>query len=418
MTGEPSTDTNSVETLLRDAFVLINAGRKGVAIQNLSLAFKQANETKSHQVPHIYNLLWNLYYTVTPDTAGVTEGYVVPVAMGNQHRVAGDQAKAIASYGQATEIKPRLPFAFSCMANAHAFLGDHVAAHRNFARAAKLIDGWRESIVNLDDGFLREIVTRSAATVPLERQGAFAHRPGDLVVVIGCDSTYYRRFAAPLIASIRERGGARIAIHIHLIDPEPDVLADATARSAQDDAINYTWERLTDRNFLLETFYACARFLRMNQIFDLYGNAVEYLILDIDAVVMADLREAICRPGSADITFVRDDAPATNVWVRYLAGAIHVARPAKARAYFDAVARYVEEFYRAPHNRFLDQIALYAAAANKQVLSTVPEIGTFDRLIVSERPEDNPPLLYFYASRTPATLETTSDGVVASLENS
>jgi tetratricopeptide (TPR) repeat protein len=416
MTGERASPPDSVETLLRDAFTHINAGRKGIAIQLLSLAFKEANAAGSGQEPHIYNLLWNLYHTVTPDTAGVSEGYVMPIAAGNQCRAEGDQATAIRHYEEAVQIKPRLPFAYSCIANAYAFLGDHAAAHRNFAQAAKLIEGWRESIVNLDEGFLRDIAAKPARSVVLERRGSFTHQPGDLVVVIGCDSTYYRRFAAAMIASIRERGGARVTIHVHLVDPEPEILADAAARTARDSGINYTWERLTERNFLLETYYACARFLRMSDVFDLYGDAVEYLILDIDAVVMADLRAAICRPTSADITFVRDDAPATNVWVRLLAGAIHVARPAKARAYFIAVARYVEEFYRKPHNRFLDQIALYAAAANKQVLSTVPEIGAFDRRIVSERPEDNPPLLYFYASRTPATLETTSDGVVARAE--
>jgi hypothetical protein len=164
-------------------------------------------------------------------------------------------------------------------------------------------------------------------------------------------------------------------------------------------------ERLAERSFLLETYYACARFMRMEQIFDLYGDAVEYLILDVDALAMADLRQTICRQTMADITFVRDDTPSCNVWTRYLGGAIHVATPAKARAYFQGVARYIEAFYRAPHNRFLDQIALYAVAANKAALETEPEIGAFPGRVVSQNAEDNPPLLYFYASRVPTTAD-------------
>ncbi|HEY1722514.1 MAG TPA: tetratricopeptide repeat protein [Magnetospirillaceae bacterium] len=392
----------TIEQVVGEGVALMKAGRYDAAIQLLSLTFLKTKDAE-RRIP-IYNLIWNLYYTVTPNTVEDRSlDYILHIAEGNALRLANRQEEALERYQAAARANGRLAFSHSLMANALAFLGRYDEAHQNFARAAERARGWREGIINLDAGFLREIIARPPEAVAVETIGRFIYDDGDLVIVVGCDSRYFRTYAGPMIESIRQTCGTAVIIHIHIVDPTPDVLTEVAKRTAADERINVTTERMTETHFVLETYYACVRFLRMDRIFALYGDAVRYLIFDIDLEVKTDLRPLLDRQAKTDITFIRDDTPTATVWGRYLGGVIHIANPAKARPFFAAVAQYCEAFYRSPANRFLDQIALFAVDANKQVLDIVPTVGAFSEPMVSRNVEDNPPILYFYASQRPAT---------------
>jgi hypothetical protein len=138
----------------------------------------------------------------------------------------------------------------------------------------------------------------------------------DFFVYAACDTTYFDQFAPAFINSTRRN--ANVNIHLHLFNPRADQID-----YCQQAQISTTWELVPDSLFdfatqrwnnipangsaklhydrtvnamikghdldlqerIKKTYYACARFVRLAELFHLYP----VLALDIDAVVRKPL---------------------------------------------------------------------------------------------------------------------------------
>jgi hypothetical protein len=109
-----------------------------------------------------------------------------------------------------------------------------------------------------------------------ELHGKLSHK--EFFIYAAADEKYFDLFALPIINSIRKNTSHNF--HIHIFNPRDDQI-----KICQDQDISYSYEYISQ--FLNEkTYYACARFIRLNQ---LITDDQNFFAIDIDAIVRKDI---------------------------------------------------------------------------------------------------------------------------------
>ncbi|QCO17280.1 hypothetical protein D3869_18670 (plasmid) [Azospirillum brasilense] len=139
---------------------------------------------------------------------------------------------------------------------------------------------------------------------PLELLAEPPTRNGPLLAV-SCDDGYYRRFATALLDSVEAAGGG-VAVHVHVVNPSPETLADLARRrerlplSCSRERVDFTgWD-----DHRRTTYYACIRFLRWHQLMTRWGRPL--LHLDADCTLDGDPGAVAALLEGADVGLLRD----------------------------------------------------------------------------------------------------------------
>lgn len=189
--------------------------------------------------------------------------------------------------------------------------------------------------------------------------------PSGFYLYAACDEHYFDQYATSFVTSTRANAGC--SVHLHVFNPRPDQIDrfgvvdgvsisfehisehqfDAAAQrwQSQDlDAVQQTQLARTrqamikghDRDIqqrMLRTYYACARFWRLQEL-----RSLPVFAMDVDAVIRGDV-------GSVrDI----DDVVIHRVQgkkARYLAGGIYLADSPRAWQFLDAYAQSLRAFF-------------------------------------------------------------------------
>lgn len=193
--------------------------------------------------------------------------------------------------------------------------------------------------------------------------------PSCFYLYAACDEHYFDQYAESFVNSVRANAGC--PVHLHVFNPRPDQiprfdardkvsisfehvgehLFDAAAQRWQDqdlDAVEQTRLARTrqamikghDRDIqqrMLRTYYACARFWRLQEL-----GSLPVFAMDVDAVIRGDVGSV---RDIGDIVIHRVQGKKA----RYLAGGIYLSDSSKARQFLDTYAQNLRGFFLEDH---------------------------------------------------------------------
>lgn len=139
---------------------------------------------------------------------------------------------------------------------------------------------------SLDPGLLAE---RAKAVPPLRVIGQWgADEQTEYVLLAACDSKYLDRFGGGYLDSAARMGG-RALVHLHVVEPEDDVVAAFAVQAAQS-GVPVTLSAEDANPWRSGAYYACARFLVAGQVKALHGGK-PLIATDIDIRFIRPLAE-------------------------------------------------------------------------------------------------------------------------------
>jgi len=209
---------------------------------------------------------------------------------------------------------------------------------------------------------------------------------GKGVIVISVDDNYWNRFARHLVHDLLTQSNT-VSVHACIMNPTEatlDLIADWRNEYARFgystvETDKQTWISETNRKFLLRTYFACNRFLVLNDMFDLYRQPV--IILDGDQVPIGNMDEFIDRllaghDGDMAIHYGTRLGPG-----RELVCDLAAFRPTPATHLFcSLVHKYIRYFLTHDYALWmLDQVAFYAVLNFLQITGMAPRVSLIRR---------------------------------------
>ncbi|KAA0680819.1 tetratricopeptide repeat protein [Azospirillum brasilense] len=179
------------------------------------------------------------------------------------------------------------------------------------------------------------------------------------LLAVSCDDGYYRRFATGLLDSVEAQAGS-VAVHVHVVNPSPETLADLARRrerlplGTSREEVDFTgWD-----DHRRTTYYACIRFLRWHQLMTRWGRPL--LHLDADCTLAGSLDTLAASLERADTGLLRDArwrGPTREITVCFAA----FQPTPRGRAFLALTAAYIGAFLRERRGFWmLDQAAPFA----------------------------------------------------------
>lgn len=301
------------------------------------------------------------------------------LGLGNALRDIGRLSEARDAYERARALKPDSPFVSRRLGSLLALLGeigDADACFRESSNAGLRPDG----VMHMSDQYFRELDQNRAALLSgiVAIEGEWRRTDAELVVFLGGDTRYVRMFAYTLINSIQKNGGLQCAFHLHVVNPDNEIVEDVEKmRRALGARINYTWEfPQLSQGVDLRTYYACARFLQLPKLLEEYQCPL--LLLDLDQIVIGDLRRAGEAVGGCDIGIVQWHPTKWDPWDTFSASAIWYQPTCSARELAQWTALYIAEcLSRGNSQWFLDQCAIFCVETWLRIKRKPPILARF-----------------------------------------
>lgn len=200
------------------------------------------------------------------------------------------------------------------------------------------------------------------------------------LLAVSCDDGYYRRFATGLLDSVEARAGGGVAVHVHVVNPSPETLADLARRGERlplgvsREEVDFTgWD-----DHRRTTYYACIRFLRWHQLMTRWGRPL--LHLDADCTLADDIGGLAALLAGADAGLLRDGrwrGPTREITVCFAA----FQPTPRGRAFLALTAAYIGAFLREGRGFWmLDQAAPFAVLDALERRGEGPAVRWFDVL--------------------------------------
>lgn len=202
------------------------------------------------------------------------------------------------------------------------------------------------------------------------------------LLAVSCDDGYYRRFAVGLLDSVEARagGGAAVPVHVHVVNPSPETLADL-ARRKRRLPLGYSREQVDFTGWddhRRTTYYACIRFLRWHQLMTRWGRPL--LHLDADCTLAGDGAALAALMEGTDAGLLRDArwrGPTREITVCF---ASFQPTP-RGRAFLALTAAYIGACLREGRGFWmLDQAAPFAVLDALELRGEGPRVRWFDVL--------------------------------------
>lgn len=199
-------------------------------------------------------------------------------------------------------------------------------------------------------------------------------RPYSLVVFACCDALYFVKFGIRLVQSLAAVADDRpFLCHIHVVNPTPETVEQLQALSGSLELpLAWSLEQTTDlpeairtqliQPAFLNTYFACARFLRLPELLARYG--VPILTVDVDALFTASPFTMLSGMGVERYDVSIPDGTKLGPGREFFCNIVHHQGTPASRAYANLVARYIRAYFieRRPW-WMLDQAALFSVHA-------------------------------------------------------
>ena len=175
------------------------------------------------------------------------------------------------------------------------------------------------------------------------------------VLMAACNGLYLDIFGDAYVRSVEDRMPDAV-LHLHVIDPPPDLESRAQRLRAGLSRTVLNVSRETTPPRATATYYAASRFLIAGQVLDLYRR--DLLISDIDIELILDPTPWHAR--LSDLTFACFAHPGFGPASRLAAGITHFSQDHGGRVAADIISRFVHSKLDIPwpHSWMLDQAAL------------------------------------------------------------
>lgn len=313
----------------------------------------------------IHNIVWQALNEI--EDGGLD--YAGLIACGNRLRQAGQAIDALQAYRQAQGLEPGIPFAYSRAGCLLAKSGELEAAEAEFAKARALCD-WVESGIRLAPAFFETLPAYRHRFDLVQRAGG-----GGRLALVGCDAGYFKRYAARLKQSLDRHEGGTVGLHVHLVHPDAECLA-----QAQELGMGISLETPDfaghSRNFV-NTYYASARFLVLAELLAAYGRPL--LVMDVDAKVLKPLAPLWEILEGGDMAIRRWQGLMVDPWNEPQANLVGVNPTPMGQAFAASLARFLAFFVaKGQLFGFFDQTAIYSALKADPDLAGLRE-GVFPR---------------------------------------
>lgn len=165
----------------------------------------------------------------------------------------------------------------------------------------------------------------------------------ELVHLISCDATYFKRYGAAVVRSSRTaKGHERTSMHVHMVDPDLEALDLARALQTEFD-FNLTTEFFPLQNAprrIRIAYYTAARFMCVPKLLQMYQRPV--LITETDCLINWSWPDIIDWCSGADFGSMQSALNNFVPWTKIPAGIIYFDH----RDQGQAIAAEVEEFLR------------------------------------------------------------------------
>jgi tetratricopeptide (TPR) repeat protein len=305
--------------------------------------------------------LWTLGYWVIGEddfVAGDPDDPIRWIALGNTRRRQARRSAAEYAYRRALALRPEHPVAQFRLASL-LLSCNRFAEADDLLRAIDVRHPGRQEAMRFTPAFIDHLRGRPLPSPPvLDVEDG----PG-LMIFAACDGLYFDRFADRLLHSAKVNAGQDVRFHLHVINPPPDIAATVHRFRAflGEVPLACTTQRIDvdEMGQDARAIYAGSRFFLLPHLLAACGGPV--LMLDIDTLVVGDLKGLVAAAAEGDFALVCGDRDHCEPWEWMYAGQILVNRTERSLHYFSLVSRYVHHFIaegKAPW--FLDQIALAA----------------------------------------------------------
>jgi capsular polysaccharide transport system ATP-binding protein len=239
-----------------------------------------------------------------------------------------------------------------------------------YAQASSLASG-RELI-----HFARGIHTAKLATevprVAADHRAQPARDKPELVHLFACDAGYFRRFAPALVeSSARKRGEARVLIHAHIVDPDPEAM-ELAARLGAEFGLVVTTEQSpeTITEFVVRrAYFTCARFLVAPELLRRYDCPI--LVTEADCLMNWDWSDLKVHVAGADAGYMHSGLWNWVPWTKIAAGICLFTPSRVGLGHADYIARYIDHAFQregggAVDLWTVDQVALWLAHVTRE----------------------------------------------------
>jgi tetratricopeptide (TPR) repeat protein len=197
------------------------------------------------------------------------------------------------------------------------------------------------------------------------------------VLYLGCNFSYFRAFTLPMLCSLREHSPAT-PVHIHIMDASEAEAAFAVAFCEKLRPLRFavSVERPNLQNAPVmegRCYYHAVRLVRY------YRHLIEYgcplWLMDVDAVVNADLHPLFAQLGNSDAA-MRVRPGRMEPWNQFNASIVGANTTEASLAYFRLVAAYLAYFFQRKQLRWgIDQLAMYGVFADLEARGKAPKLA-------------------------------------------
>ncbi len=187
----------------------------------------------------------------------------------------------------------------------------------------------------------------------------------EIVHLFACDANYFRIFAPALVASsMRRKGDVRLAIHAHIIDPDPESLELAT-RLKTEFGLNYTTETSPSsikQYTVRRAYFTCVRFLLAPILLREYECPL--LITEADCLMNWEWSDLTLHADRADVGHVKSSLWNWVPWTKIPAGILLLAPTRAGIEHADYIARFISHAFERQGSGAVDlwtvdQVALW-----------------------------------------------------------
>ncbi|CAO3441227.1 TPR domain protein, putative component of TonB system [Azospirillum endophyticum] len=324
-----------------------------------------------------YSGAWQVMNKIGSDFSSLEElsadlarqwSYAAQIGVGNALRRAGRVAEAEAAYRIGACLCPSYPFTYTRLGCLHAVTGRFEEADYCFERVGHSWSPTREEAIRLSPSFLERLGDHMEAHPGTVEIRAIPVPDGiDHILFSSGDAAYITKFAFSLVNSINQNHHCPAVLHIHAINP--DARSDAEIARIKESfpgvQLAYSFETTDVGPFGDEkkTYFACARFLILPRLLEMYSKPV--LMLDMDLLLLRDPSPLRTMVGEADFGAVGGSM--MEIWNQMWADVVYIKPSRRSINFFDFAARYILHFLVTGRPRwFLDQIALFVARHRRQ----------------------------------------------------
>lgn len=202
-----------------------------------------------------------------------------------------------------------------------------------------------------------------------------------------CDARYFNMYAAAAIGSALAYGGVALACHVHVVNPDGEVLAQETNIILRHPGSAITFSHdTTDLSSRSEAerkvYYSCRRYQLLPAVLRRASGPI--IVADIDQVVVQGLASVISSIDHGDVALIMPDGLSRYNPLAMISASALVTRDSPgARAYFDLVGAYIDHCLA--HDLWiwhLDQAALFGAYTMLQTNGQPTRFCTLDPTIL------------------------------------